>query len=284
MFDIKVRKTSMNTTLKKINIPIYKLLLFVLLTFLLVLFWHFIKQEDNEFYQNCNPKQYICGNIDVIMESRILQSLAGAPKNITIISGGGNHIVAMRIAEALNENNITLIIDGPCFSACAQDLVLAVHKVIVTNNGIIAFHTSGSYMHKIASHFFPDHTKYLNHTRSIMLEEESFFKKNQLDKNALYVPGEIMEIGCIGKEIIITNVDMFLYRQSKYMWYVPSISVIEKWRGGHILLGKPTTSDDFAKRLSQYPILLSKSSFVYKSTSEIDDLEASINRIQFCER
>lgn len=62
------------------------------------------------------------------------------PKEFLIDSIGGDAESAIKIAELTRQHNLTLIVDGRCFSACADMIFAAAKRKIVTEGSIVGIH------------------------------------------------------------------------------------------------------------------------------------------------
>ncbi len=70
---------------------------------------------------------------------------------IIIRSSGGNEIIGAKIGEIISTNNIRVIVDGYCMSACAQYILPAASHVEITPGSFVALHVSISAIPDITS-------------------------------------------------------------------------------------------------------------------------------------
>ena len=61
-------------------------------------------------------------------------------KNIILNSEGGDAFEGIKIADFIVKNNINVIVDGQCMSACANYIFIFGNKKIIKNNSIVCFH------------------------------------------------------------------------------------------------------------------------------------------------
>lgn len=61
---------------------------------------------------------------------------------VVLKSGGGEPAVALRIAEDMATRDITVVVDGPCLSSCANYLALAGRRLVVKEGGMLGWHGS----------------------------------------------------------------------------------------------------------------------------------------------
>ena len=203
--------------------------------------------------------------------------------NVIITSPGGNHVSAINIAKVLNDNQINLIVDGVCFSACAQELVLGVNSVNLRKNSLVAFHQSGTFMHLFAKTHMTDKEEYVSHTKKISDIEKHFFNELNIDHNALIVPSEVINYQCFANEIRFDRGDYFVKFVPTHDWYVPQKQVLEGWRRREGLVGGIVDQSDFLERTKLFPSLLKSYSFAFGKIRHTKNIDMYINGIEPCE-
>jgi|GEM_PF-5979954 len=76
----------------------------------------------SESYQIDQSHYVFCEDISTESVDKVVS--LGNLKTLTMTSRGGTSIEAIRLANYLNQNNIKLILEEYCLSACAQFLML----------------------------------------------------------------------------------------------------------------------------------------------------------------
>lgn len=61
-------------------------------------------------------------------------------KQLIINSGGGDELAALKLAKEISKQNIDVVVDGACISACAHILLPAARKVFIVEDSVIGFH------------------------------------------------------------------------------------------------------------------------------------------------
>ena len=75
-------------------------------------------------------------SMDACVEARMTETV----RKVTVSSPGGDTKIARRIARRMSKSPRQLVIDGMCFSSCANYLVPVASEVVVTADGLIGLH------------------------------------------------------------------------------------------------------------------------------------------------
>jgi len=233
-------------------------------------------------YSNCVDDAHICGEINDDFEKKVTELINEGRKKISITSSGGYHDNATRIVNLLNKNKVIVSFKGLCLSACAQDFVLGIDRVVLEKDNIVAFHHSGSFMHLIAKEKFSKNEEYIKFTNMAKTDEYKFFNQLGIDKNALYVPASIIGYKCYTPRVTKTKRDMSVHLKTTHDWYVPNVSVLIKWRNRNGLTGGIKNSRDFLTRSEAFSDFLKSNNFAYHDTYRTKNLTSYVKGIQSC--
>lgn len=104
---------------------------------------------DNPYRSYCSVEGFIsndksisfCGRIDPGHDDDLANIIKSSnPKEIVINSQGGDTGAAMNIARLIAQNDIEVVIEGRCFSACAHFILMTAPQVTVEENSVVGFH------------------------------------------------------------------------------------------------------------------------------------------------
>jgi hypothetical protein len=233
-------------------------------------------------YPDCNNKNSVCGFIDEHFEKKVEKIISQGNTEVRISSNGGFHDIAIRIVDSLNDKNIKIVIDGICFSSCAQDLLLGTRKVELTNNAIIAYHQSATSMNKLAHSIKLSNIEYLKHLQFYADIESEFIKKHAISPSVLTRPAYELKYKCYNLTIKKRGYDMEMYVESDYNLFLPTKDIINYWRGYEDLTNYPNTLSDIEKRIKIYPDYFSKNKFVISSETDVNPKIASFSKVEKC--
>ena len=194
-------------------------------------------------------------------------------KTLTMTSRGGTGIEAIRLANHLNENNIQLILEEYCLSACAQFLMLGVDDVIVSDGTIAGFHHSTlSLLLRLA------HSKYLNEERfayfdeAYMRPEAKFYHLRGINSDWLWIPDVLLEPRCTQVSIFtllpINGKEPTLGYKAKYIFIVPSQKILKQLNPNIVFKGQAQTPVAISRRAETEPLAAQ----LLKYIDEIPDL------------
>lgn len=98
-----------------------------------IVFWleNYFQQTDTLHYR---------GKVDYELLKQIQEFPSSKLKRIVIDSVGGEYPPALEIAEIIQNQQIQIVVDGYCLSACASIILPAGQDNIVTENSLIGFH------------------------------------------------------------------------------------------------------------------------------------------------
>jgi len=82
----------------------------------------------------------ISGKIDAAFLARLEAEVAAGAKRIVVKSGGGDGLVGVKLARIVVENDLTIIVDDYCISACASYVFLPAKSREVLPNSVVGFH------------------------------------------------------------------------------------------------------------------------------------------------
>ena len=85
---------------------------------------------------------HITGEINEAALEKVQSADLDALKTLIIRSSGGNEIIGAKIGEIIRNNNISVVVDGYCMSACAQYILPAASHAHTTPGSFVAFHVS----------------------------------------------------------------------------------------------------------------------------------------------
>jgi hypothetical protein len=230
----------------------------------------------------CNRKNSVCGIIDEHFEKKIEKTISQGNSEIRISSKGGYHAIAIRIVNSLNENNIKIVIDGFCFSSCAQDLLLGTRKVELTERAIIAYHQSATSMNILAHSLKLSNREYLEHLQFYENIESKFINKHAISSDVLTRPAYELKYKCYKPAIRKRASDMEIYVESDYNLFLPTLDIINSWRGYEDLIKYPNTVTDIRNRMTLYYDYFSKNKVVLSSISNLDPRLASFSKVKKC--
>ncbi len=92
-----------------------------------------------------NQTLFIEGNIgDETLEQVEFATRGWLPTNVVISSGGGITLVAIELAKIIRKWNATLVVDGFCFSACANYLFTGARLKVVLPFSVVGVHSISS--------------------------------------------------------------------------------------------------------------------------------------------
>lgn len=92
------------------------------------------------FFSAWSRTLYYSGPISLKLVEEIQQFPIGKLDRIIIDSGGGRYDAALDAASIIQANNIQVVVDGYCLSACASIILPAGHNNIAKPNSLIGFH------------------------------------------------------------------------------------------------------------------------------------------------
>ncbi len=183
----------------------------------------------SESYQIDQSHYVFCEDISTESVDKVVS--LGNLKTLTMTSRGGTSIEAIRLANYLNQNNIKLILEEYCLSACAQFLILGADEVLVDDWTIIGFHHSSiSLTARLAKRKLIKN-RIENIKKQYIQPEIDFYVKNKIRSDWLWAPDVLLEPTC-------TNLSLFTIipiegkgpsvgYKSKYLFVVPSQEIIK---------------------------------------------------------
>ncbi|PHR93621.1 MAG: hypothetical protein COA69_02990 [Robiginitomaculum sp.] len=269
---------------RRIQFPIL-IIGFAILLAVLLARSHLPKKSDNlvnELNQYCTDETYVCGFIDEGFERRIKKRIDQKVRIIKISSQGGFQRIAMRIANQLNESEVSVIIDGACLSACAQSIFLGTKNISISNRSFVAFHHSSTFLNLVARMRFVHNEKFLNYATKNSGAEIEFFDEYKLDYGALLIPAANMNYICAASQPVYQKGDYSLMMESQYDWYIPDMKLVLDWRGGRSFKSWPSNLDELKIRSENFPIFFSRNIVYFSGNKTAEGLEDHIKKTKTC--
>lgn len=107
---------------------------------------------ENEF----NEAVRISGPVDEAFLQKTKKALATGRKRLIVTSTGGDAAIGIELAKLVVENEVTVVVRGHCFSACASYIFLPASRRIVEPRSIVGFHhDSFSFSEHLLENEFP---------------------------------------------------------------------------------------------------------------------------------
>ena len=98
---------------------------------------------QDEFIERHGTEIWFCGSIEIGDFAKVEDVLLeDGVDSFVISSQGGDGAEARKISSLLRSNNIDVIIDGECLSACAHFVMMAAKRVFINEGAIVAAHST----------------------------------------------------------------------------------------------------------------------------------------------
>ncbi|NQX93641.1 MAG: hypothetical protein HRT64_01700 [Erythrobacter sp.] len=180
------------------------------------------------------------GKIDEPFYLAIKDLVATDIDQLKISSSGGSFFWALKAARLLQENNVDLVVEGECLSACASVLMAAKKQVQAAPGALIAFHRPigawveiNEYVERTSGRTLQDVAQF-----KTALEVQQLYRDSGVDPTvsiaALFKQGiECIDTGSINPPFRLNEVELWLRDD----FYVPSKAMLSQF--GWNLSGYP---------------------------------------------
>lgn len=156
-------------------------------------------------------------------------------KTIVINSPGGSYRDAIDAANHVLENDIRLVVDGKCFSACASILLPSGSDIEIKSGSIIAFHNMPGFWHYFEEYLRKNEDYSISHFQTFRDSEEviSIYRRAGINPDFFLALAAFHTIKCIGVERgpesgVVNRLQMY----TDVEFYIPSEALFKQfgWR------------------------------------------------------
>ncbi|MEM9740431.1 MAG: hypothetical protein AAF829_11230 [Pseudomonadota bacterium] len=136
---------------------------------------------------------------------------------IVIDSLGGEIEPSIRLSRIIIDNNIMLLVNEICMSACAQYLLFSAPRIGFRENSLVAMHDTQFSTNILRSpESLTERLKYVSEL------EQQLYRDLGLDQELLTLPLAALQVECVVGELEASGSTVGLRVKSKFDWFVPS--------------------------------------------------------------
>jgi len=187
---------------------------------------------------------------------------------LNISSVGGEIKLSLKVAEAIEKKNLTIVIDSYCFSACAEFLLPAAKHVIFRNAPLIGFHGNPILVQFLAEHNLPpgiQNFPFLDANRMKKLYKRSNTNPDFWDYQLKHLKLSKFLVETVNSQGKCPNMDIAFEHD---LWFPSSISLREDlW----LKFDGDVCADNVSSCFQQIDSILPKKSFVVDEYTYLRD-------------
>ncbi|MFW2350717.1 hypothetical protein [Qipengyuania sp.] len=234
---------------------------------------------------------YLNGKIDRDFVERIEKFPKSQLKTIVIDSPGGTYRDAIDAANLIFDNNIELVVDGKCYSACASILLASSTNVSIKSGSLIAFHNMVGFWH-----YFEE---YLQNNEDFSIagfqvyrdsdEVISIYKRSGINPDFFVALAAFHRINCIGVDRNPEGGDVTRLRMiTEAELYIPNEALFRQfgWKFKEAHFPDEAELRAFLKEMDQErgTGVFAAEDPNYKFPQELVDAGLYIESVQFCDQ
>lgn len=206
-----------------------------------------------------------------------------SPSCVSVTSRGGLVSDVIKVSSLLNEQDITLVVDGICASSCVS-LTILVDRVVFSETSVILVHATFMARHNTISSLFPEYIPTLTYVRQAVKQELDQVERILDSKNFIqYLVDSITGLQPYCANIPNRNslkpygVDQI---SSRYTWFVPDKQLIALWRGeeGMLYVVNSKHLQDIVSKLNS----IGQRTVVYKSVDDFNSQKVDATILRPC--